>query len=73
MMTEQTKGSALNLLFWQWRNVLLFTIGGLLAYILHHEFGLAWKLPTTPVTGSRAKAATASKRDTEETRTPPRG
>ncbi len=50
MMTEQTKGSALNLLFWQWRNVLLFTIGGLLAYILHHEFGLAWKLPTTPVT-----------------------
>ena len=50
MMTDQTRGSALNLLFWQWRNVLLFTIGGLIAYLLHHELGLQWKLCSPAVT-----------------------
>ena len=50
MMTDQTRGSAINLLFWQWRNVLLFTIGGAFAVVLHDVVGLGWSLPTTPLT-----------------------
>ncbi len=50
MMTNQTRGSAINLLFWQWRNVLLFTAGGLVAVLLHDVFEMGWKLPTTPLT-----------------------
>ncbi len=50
MMTDQTRGSAINLLFWQWRNVLLFTVGGLIAVLLYDVLGLGWTLPTTPLT-----------------------
>lgn len=49
-MIVGTNGSVFRLLWWQWRNTLLFLVGSGVVVVLHTLVGLDWlQLPTVPV------------------------
>lgn len=48
-MMVSTRGSVLNLLAWQWKYVVLFTIAGVIGAVVHIHFWPAARLPAMPL------------------------